>query len=236
MARSRSSFARWLLLALAALVARSAPAQLGASVTLETDYRLRGVSLSDGHPDAHLDLAYDHPSGAYAGASATAVELDRGERRAALLGYLGYAQRRDPLGLGFEAGVFGAHFDASNGYDYAELYAGILGERWNARLSYSPDYFSQGTPTLYAELNGGRELTRPWRVFGHVGALYALDASGLPAGTARTRLDLRLGIAATRDAWELQLAFAAAGRGALYPAAYEAKRRHGWVLSASYFF
>jgi uncharacterized protein (TIGR02001 family) len=226
-----------LALALVCLFAcRGAAAQLGASLTLESDYRFRGVSLSGGKPDAHLALAWDHPGGAYAGASATAVELEPGQRRAARMGYRGYARRADPLGLGWEAGVSAAHFVAATGYDYAELYAGVIGERWNARLAFSPDYFNQGARTLYAELNGGRNLARPWRVFGHVGALDALDARALPSGASRLRFDVRLGVAATQDDWEVQLAYAATGRGGLYPATYEDRRRRGWVLSAAYFF
>ena len=226
-----ASVAPGLALAFALFLPAAAQAQLGASVRIESDYRFRGVSLSDGRPDVHLDLAWDHASGAYAGVSATAVELERGARRAALLGYAGYARAPDAQAPGWEAGLSAAHFAGAAGYDYAELYAGLIGERWNARLAYSPDYFGQGRRTLYAELNAGRALAPPWRVFAHAGALAALGGA---ADGARVRGDLRLGAAVTREAWELQLAWVAAGSDGFYPLAYPGTRR-SFVLTLARF-
>jgi hypothetical protein len=58
---------------------------------------------------------------------------------------------------------------------------------------------------------------------------------GGTAASTRPRYDLRAGIAATRDVWELQLAWVEAGSGDIYPAPYPAKRS-GLVLSVARFF
>jgi uncharacterized protein (TIGR02001 family) len=227
---ARPSVLRAAFVAFSLASAGGAAAQVGAGLTLESDYRFRGVSLSGGQPDLHLNLAWDGANGAYAGAAATSVELERGPRRGQLIGYLGVA--RATGGVGWEVGASAAHFVAAAGYDYAELYAGLLAGGWNARLSFSPDYFGQGARTLYAELNADRALEAPWRVFAHLGALGAIGGA---AASTRPRYDLRVGLGATYDAWDLQLAWVEAGSGDIYPTPYPAKRR-GLVLSVARFF
>ena len=44
-------------------------AQTTVSAAIESDYRFRGISLSDGKPDVRFNIGYDHKSGAYAGLS-----------------------------------------------------------------------------------------------------------------------------------------------------------------------
>src|SRR5205809_7860424 len=57
-------------LGLAVLAAAGpAAAQLNASLGVVSDYRLRGVPLTQGRPAVTLDVGYDHSSGAYAGAT-----------------------------------------------------------------------------------------------------------------------------------------------------------------------
>jgi len=217
------------LAAIGPVLAASAWPQVGGSVSVQSDYRFRGVSLSDGKPDLRLSLAYDAPNGVYAGASATGVEFDRAPRQLELLGYAGYTWRAG-AGLHWELGVTAAHFTGRTRYDYQEIFAGLLAERWSARVYYSPDYFASGVPTMYTELNGGVPLHASLRAFGHVGALNRLRGSA-----QRTRVDARAGLALARDALELQLAWHGIGRDSSYPAAYD-RRRTGWVLSASYSF
>src|SRR5215468_4243490 len=47
----------------AALHAAPARAQVGVSLSADSDHRFRGVSLSDGRPVVSLSLSYDHDSG-----------------------------------------------------------------------------------------------------------------------------------------------------------------------------
>jgi uncharacterized protein (TIGR02001 family) len=219
-------------------------AQVGGSVLLESDQRFRGVSLSGGRPAARLTVAYDHPGGGYAGASATGVAFDAGERRLALLGYLGYGGRMSN-GLAWEAGGTYAHYAGDSRYDYGEAFAGLSGQRWSARLHHSPDYFGLGVRTVYAELGAGSPLGEAGRVFGHVGALVRLGGAPSTAGYdraapdgGRVRYDARLGGAwRLLRAGEVQLAWVggSGGEGGFYPAA-AGQGRSAVVLSTSYAF
>ena len=181
-------------------------AQLGGSVSLQSDYRFRGLSLSDEKPSARLTLSLDDASGWYAGASVAGVRAE-GERRAQLLLYGGRAARLGN-GLTWDAGATSVHVAGSADTDYAELYAGLVGDRWTARVHFSPEYYGRSERTLYAEANAAQPLTSRWRLFGHAGALVRLDGAG-PAGGRQVRADVRAGVAAGVDAWDVQLAWVA---------------------------
>ncbi|HZE92640.1 MAG TPA: hypothetical protein VE029_13170, partial [Rhizobacter sp.] len=133
--------------------------------------------------------------------------------------------------LGAEFGITRSTFSGNARYDYTEVFAGMLNERWSLRACYAADYFGFDQPTLYLELDANAPLTPRLRVFGHVGALGALDARPADGGR-RTRADLRLGLglAATASV-DVQLAWVAATRGGPYVADY-GSRRNTFVLSA----
>jgi uncharacterized protein (TIGR02001 family) len=225
----RSALARCALWA-CSLLAGAAHAQFGVSVGVESDNRFRGVSLSDGHPDLRLSLSYDHDSGAFAGATATRVEFMRGRHSTQLLGYTGYVTRVTP-GLGVEAGVTSSTFSGNARYDYTEIFAGVLSERWSLRAYYAPDYFGFGQATAYVEVDANAPLTPRLRLFGHVGALSALG--GLAADApSRTRTDLRVGLGfGALPSVDVQLAWVTATRGGPYVVEYST-RRNTFVLSA----
>lgn len=80
-----------------------AMAQLSGSLTLASDVRLRGFSLTERRPAISLSGAYDDRSGLYAGGAL--IAHDREGRSARLLGhteYLGYAVRAES-GLSWDA-------------------------------------------------------------------------------------------------------------------------------------
>ena len=212
-------------------LAASAWGQTAASITAESDYRFRGVSLSNLKPDVRLNLAYDDASGWYAGASATTVQLDSRQRQAALFVYGGVARRALP-GLAWEVGATAAHLGDNTHYDYAELFAGVIAQRWNARAYVSPSYFGSGARTLYTELNGGLPLAPPLRLFGHLGALWRLGGGPPDESHQRARFDTRVGVSAGVDAVEFQLAWVHGDRAGIYPVAY-GRQRSAWVLSAA---
>ena len=214
-------------------LAGSACGQTALSLTAESDFIFRGVSLSDGKADASISLDYDSASGWYAGGLATAVEFDSGQRQAALFGYVGYA-RRTVAGLAWEIGVTAAHFAEDSRYDYGEAFTGLLGQGWNARVYFSPSYFGSGVRTIYAELNGAAPLSSVWSLFGHVGALAPIGSSE-PTDSPRARLDARLGVSAMIGLAELRLAWVGATHGCAYPTSYAAQRNL-LVLSAAYVF
>ena len=213
-------------------------AQMGVSVAADSDYRFRGVSLSDSRPSLRMTLNYDAPDGWYAGASATRVEPAQGERYAQVLGYAGWVTRFDN-GRRVEFGASFSHFTGDSSYDFAEAYAALLAERWSVRVYYAPDYFGRHKQTVYAELNAHLLLNEHARLFGHVGVLAPLGrSSGSASGgddASRARGDLRAGAGLMVRDWDLQLAWVAATRGDPYPAVYD-RRRTAWVLGAAYSF
>jgi uncharacterized protein (TIGR02001 family) len=192
------------------LLAFPAAAQLSASAAVASDYRFRGVSLSDERPSLNLNLAYDHPGGLYGGGSAI-VEDSRqgGVRMSGAIGYLGYA-RRTAAGLSWDVGV--SHQDLTvyaaqrYGLRYTEAYVGVARGKVSARLSYSPDYFPGGGDALYASLDGAVKPAQDWRLFGHLGLLAPVGGSAL-AMPPRDRVDLRLGVARRFGRCELNLAW-----------------------------
>ena len=225
-----SLHAHRLLWGCALLASGAAQAQFGVSVGVESDNRFRGVSLSDGRPDLRLTLAYDHDSGVFAGASATRVEFMRGRHSMQLLGYAGYATRMTPE-LSAEVGVTSSTFSGNTRYDYTEVFAGVLGERWSLRAYYAANYFGFDQATAYVELDTNVPLTPRWRVFGHAGVLGALGGTTFENGR-RTRTDLRIGLGfGATPSVDVQLAWVAATRGGPYVVEY-GTRRNTVVLSA----
>jgi uncharacterized protein (TIGR02001 family) len=219
--RSRGPLLRWgrALAVLAVGLALLSPgyAQLGATATADTDYRYRGVSLSDSQPSLRLTLNYDAAERWYVGASAAGARLTGGDSYTQLLGYAGWSMPAFAE-TSLELGLDGSHFAGISGYDFAEAYAGLLGERWSARLYFAPNYYGRGVKTLYAELNTYLALDPRSRLFAHFGVLYPI--SGAVGDADRTRGDLSLGAALVLHAWDLHLAWVAATRGGPYPAVY----------------
>lgn len=209
-----------------------AHAQLGASVAADSDYRFRGVSLSDSGPTLRFTLNYDAPGGWYAGASTIRVELAHGERYAQLLPYAGYVVPFDE-GRRLEFGASFSHFTGDSTYDYGEAYVGLLADRWSARMYYAPNYFGQQARTVYAELNAHTPLNEYARLFGHIGALSPWGRAG--ADSNQARIDVRIGAGLSVRDLDLQLARVAASRGGPYPAV-DGRRGAALVASASFSF
>jgi uncharacterized protein (TIGR02001 family) len=217
-------------LLIALLGGGAAHAQFSASIGIESDHRFRGVSLSDGQPDANLSVAYDHASGVFAGASATRVEFMRGRRSVQLLGDVGVATRLSSE-LNAELGLTSSSFSGNARYNYSEAFVGVSGERWSLRAYWAPNYFGFDQTTAYLELDANLPLQPRLRVFGHVGALTTLH--GVQSDDrSSTRLDARVGLGVSALAsLDVQLAWVAATRSGPYVVEY-GNRRNTWVLSA----
>lgn len=207
-----------------ALAMPPARAQLGASAALVSDYAVRGMSLSQGHPEPQLRLDYDAGSGAYAGALASGVSLADSQARVQLLAYGGYAQRLRN-GLSWEAGALSTHFAGGAQYRYHEFYAGLAREGLSARIYFSPSYYGEGK-TLYGELNGSWPIGARLTLSGHLGLLHPFQDGG---EAARRRLDARLALGIDYGDLDLQLALVAAT-----PGGREAARK--LALGATYSF
>jgi uncharacterized protein (TIGR02001 family) len=165
------------LLALALLCPLATPASAQAALTLavESDYRFRGFSLSEGRPVAIAQVAYDHRSGAYLNGAVIGV-LRRND--ADVLGYqanAGFATRLSPA-VSLDAGLVHSEYRYSylgHAYSrrYTEAYVGANVHDFTARVSYAPHYFEDGVSTLYGELEAGFVPGDDWRLSAHVGAL-----------------------------------------------------------------
>lgn len=211
--------------------AGSAHADIGGTLSLQTDARDRGMSYSANRPSAQLGLAWDSSGGWYAGAQLAYARFSLHSGAALQL----YGGRVFGLasGLDGEAGIAAHAYENVSNYDYQEAYVGLLGERWSLRAYFSPDYYGIGQRTLYTEFNLRWPLAPRLSALGHVGLLHGFGGQALPYAESRssTRGDLRLGASWQLGASsELQLAWIAAGRAGPYVWT-DATRRRTAVLS-----
>ncbi len=217
----------------ALLFAAEACAQVSGSFTLVSDYRFRGVSLSDSRPAAQLSIAYDHADGWYTGVYASSVRLARWSGvDVQLLPYLGYARRVRP-GLSWELGAEYAMFSGGLGYDYPEFYVGLASDHLNGRIYYASRYFDDDSPFVYAELNGARELSKHLRLLGHVGRSWRNGSSRAGDGPGQHRFDARAGIGLTLEAFELQLAWVTTDGRGRRRSIDRRPDRNAWLFSVS---
>lgn len=182
-------------------------AQTAVSVSIETDHRYRGRSLSDGRPVVIIAASEDLTNGLYAGiiGLATLSGKDRAGPLAAQL-YLGIAKNLSGA-VSIDVGVAGYHYtkrsSLNHDVEYFEVYAGLTRGQVSSYLRYSPDHLGTGTPVVYLDVNANAELAPDWTVVGHVGVL-AQSAGGPPRlGGRRVRYDTRIGITRTFDLFEV---------------------------------
>lgn len=251
-----------LLLGLA--VPAVARAQLVAAATVESQYRLRGVSLTDNEPDVRLSLSDDFASGAYAGASIIGGETVRDGVQA--LGYVAYAgfAKQMANGLGWDVGATNSDIvlylpvqrgigSAQNtpgapGYnpnatqagthrytiDYSELYAGVSLPDLSARLYVSPDYLGQNLRTAYLDVTASIRPVSQLRLYAHLGGLTPLGGSAGP-NSDRQRGDLGAGAAWEFRRSEVQLGWTATTPQLEYPVGYR-QARDALIVSLTAFF
>jgi hypothetical protein len=211
-AASRWIGGAFLILFANCLLAGRADAQWGGTLSLESDYRLRGYSLTDGNPAASAQVTYDHGSGFYLNLAGLAQIAGDDPRFMGVVGNVGYR----------------ASERYGRPYRYTEIYAGAAVGRVLGRVYYSPDYRGDGVQTLYGELEAGFEPAREWRVSGHVGVLTYLTAARYwPAGS--THQDWRLSVSRQLGRFEVHTALSGGGPGERY---YGYQRREKPMLAA----
>jgi uncharacterized protein (TIGR02001 family) len=221
-----------LVLGLALGLAGPAHAQLSASAGLQSDYRYRGISLSSGLLAATVDVAYDHASGVYAGASAIGAVVDGRARSLGFIEYLGYATPRRH-GLSWDVGVnnqdLAYYADKRYALKYTEVYVGAVGDNLSAHLHYSSNYLRPGYGALYAEVDGSLKPAENWRLFAHLG-------SNIPVGDTvgrRARYDARAGVARQFGRFEVQASVTATTPD---PPSLTPHHRTALVVGANWFF
>lgn len=210
----------------ASLLTGAARADVGATLSLQSDARERGLSYSGNRPSAQFSLVWDGEAGWYAGALLTRARFDAEHHGTWLRAYAGRVAALLP-GLDGEAGLLLNRFENLSRYDFAEAYVGLLGERWNLRLHHAPNYYGSGQRSVYGEFNLRWPIGRDVAAFGHVGRLNghgAAAAYAQPQGSVR--VDQRVGASwQLGQGCELQLAWVAASRGGPYTWTDPTRRR-----------
>jgi uncharacterized protein (TIGR02001 family) len=203
-----NSFRIFLIGAATFVHSSTAAAQTSAAVSIFSDDRFRGYTLSDGRPVGILDLYYDDRSGLYGTLSGKLVaSKHEGVRPLGLILNAGYAKRL-PSGLTIDVGVthsaYSEYSDRAAARSYTEAYAGLSGKLLTARVYASPDYLKGGS--LYGEVIATAEIASKLTLSGHAGLLVPLGASGQSC-TYRREFDWRIGIARQFGPFMLQAAW-----------------------------
>lgn len=242
-------------LALSLVAPAAARAQLVGTATLESEYRLRGLALSNGEPDIRLGVTYDHASGFYAGALAIVGEPDhQGVRALGHVANVGFATQT-VAGVGWDIGVTTSQialylpveqpirlsqdvvsqqrYNKRYTYKYNEIYAGVSVRDVSARLYFSNDYLGQGARAAYLDLTAAVKPAQQLRFYGHVGALTPLGGSSGP-NSSREYFDVSAGAVREFRHGEVQLAWTTTTR-VEYPVGYR-QNRSALTLSVTGFF
>lgn len=192
----------------------AAVAQVSGAITVASDNRWRGRTLSAGRPVTSVALAYDAPGGAYADAVATAALT--GDLRIFPISIAldaGYAWRTS-TGIALDLGVtrqeFSRHASGGRRAGYSEVYAGFSGRVLAARLAYSPDYFAIGSHTLYGSVEAVARPAPQWRFLAHAGSIIYLSPIRVP-NLRTVEYDASLGVARTVGNLELRLDLSTGG-------------------------
>lgn len=193
---SRAPLASWIARAVIACCALGsaapATAEVGAAVSVFSDSRLRGYSLSGGHPVGTIDLSYDDSSGFYAATSVSAVASSYdGIKPLGLQLNGGYAKRLAGITLDFGAihSIYSHYSSRESANSYTEIYAGAAYKFLSTRIAFSPHYFKGDARTLYGEVDANFSPARKLHLTGHAGVLVPLSY-----GDKSAQYDWRLGI------------------------------------------
>ena len=181
------------------LVATAAHAQASASVTLVSDDRYRGVSLSGEEPALQIGAGFDAESGLYVGAFASGARL-YDQDMARWVGYAGRAGRFGD-GLSWDVGAQYTGFTGAPEDGWPEVYAGLAGERFGARVTYAWSYFGGDDDALYTSLDAQQPISREVRLLAHAGWLHPIHAPD-----AAPTYDVRVGVGVHVARFDLQLA------------------------------
>jgi uncharacterized protein (TIGR02001 family) len=213
-------------------VAESGIAQLTGSVSVVSDYRYRGVSLSDNEPAAQFAVTYDHATGWYAGAFVSTVKSPAYDTRGVqAISFAGYAWRM-PSGLSLDAGADYSIVTAAPRYDYPEVYAGFAFQNVSGRVYYAPRYFGQSPGAVYGELNLAQPLLENVRVLVHVGALDSA-ANKYYDNPSGVLIDGAVGIGVDWQGFSLQASWVGVNHSSGAYAVNGIERRRGLVVAVS---
>ena len=199
--------------------AAPAAAEVGAAVSIFSDARFRGYSLSAGHPIGIVDLSYDNSGGLYAAASASALASSAdGIRPLGIQVNGGYAKRLASdvtLDVGVLHSNYSRYSSAASANSYTEVYAGVAHGFLSSRIAFSPHYFERGARTLYGEIDANVSPVRKLQLTGHFGVLVPIHYRD-ENDESETQYDWRLGAAREVGRGSLHLITTGGGPGRDY--------------------
>lgn len=216
-------------------LASPALGQVGATIGAATDYRLRGLSLTDFSPALTFSLTYDQSSGAYLGGTAVTTVSRRDTR---LVGASAYAGITRPLGGEFSLDVGGdingytLDYERRYALHYAEAYLGLIRRNLSVHVYFKPDNPQRGINSAYADVNWTLRPSRVWRLSAHAGANTRLNGSSAYYGR-RDRVDTQLAVARAFGGSELETSWTASAPGRI---PHAAQTRPGLAVAYRYFF
>jgi len=182
-------------------------AQVSGDVSLLSDYRFRGESLTEGDPALQAAVNYDHPSGIFLGGLVSNVKINPDVSGLSAIGYAGYTR---PLGerSAWEAGVVTYVFPQPTygpDYNYTEAFVGATFAALSSRVYYTNSYFGGGQ-AVYAELNATHALDQRFSLSAHLGYLgQAEPRSPPPSGERRGLIDFQAGVSVELSGFKLGL-------------------------------
>ena len=177
-------------------------AEVGAAVSVFSDSRLRGYSLSGGHPVGIVDVSYDDASGLYAAASASAfASSNDGIKPLGLQLNGGYAKRLSGVTLDFGAiySTYSNYSSRGSSSSYTEIYAGAGYKFLSSRIAFSPHYsnaaqgrsMAKSTPISVQRASSTSPVTRAcWFQSTIEARILPVSMTGA-SGLARTSAKLR---------------------------------------------
>lgn len=193
----------------------SGPIEIDAEIGLNTDYRFRGISLSDKDPQATAEVSISHESGLYAGVWASNVALVDDADDLELDVYAGYAT--DVGGVSLDVGAVYYLYPGNGDFNYVELLASVGFAAGPATITlgaaYAPSQENIGdTDNTYVYVSGDLPLgDSPLSVHGTFGIEDGAFGDNKKDWLLGATYDLGGGLSATVDYVDTSRAFSPLG-------------------------
>jgi uncharacterized protein (TIGR02001 family) len=211
-----SAFSAALLpLGLLAISAQPACAQVSASISVNSEDRFRGQSVSNGHPVVVANLSYDDASGVYVGAAGSvaltpsSLELVNVQ---ANLGYVWQLKSGPTLDFGVVRSDYTEYSGGGYAAHYTEVYAGLLTRHLALHMHLSPDYLVPDRVTLYGDIDAATEIAPNLQLNGHAGLLTRLSGPSFH-DSHDVQYDWRVGLARQAGPVDMHLSLTGGGPG-----------------------
>lgn len=157
-------------LALAAVAAPLARAEVSSTITLTTDYDFRGITQSALDPALQASLDWSTESGFYLGAWVSNVDFGRTAKADFEWDVLGGYRGSIGEDGGFDIGYVQYNFNPSGDkVDFGEAYVGLSYKAVSAKFWYSDDFSNSGKSASYFEVNGSLPLPNDFGIALHAG-------------------------------------------------------------------